>query len=228
MPPMLAGHCTLRWASTRRTKCAGSRRRISITIEFFAKVAVIAATGRLRTLLPFGGLLFAGGLSALGFAPLNLWPLTFLSLALLIHYVMQAKGLREAAVRGGGFGGPHFIVGLNWIATAFTYQDNMPAWLGWAAVVLLSLYLALFPALAGALAWRASRQHRLGFVFVLAAAWMLSEWLRATLLTGFAWNPLAAVWLELPWVAQAARWIGTYGLSGLWVLAAGSFWVGMQ
>jgi apolipoprotein N-acyltransferase len=186
------------------------------------------APDRVRTLLPFGALLCAGGLSALGFAPLNLWPLTFLSLALLIHQVMQAKRLREAVARGWVFGVAHFIVGLNWIATAFTYQDNMPAWLGWAAVVLLSLYLAFFPALAGALAWRVSHQHRLGFVFVFAAAWMLSEWLRASLLTGFAWNPLAVVCLELPWVAQGARWIGTYGLSGVWVLAAGLFGVGMQ
>jgi apolipoprotein N-acyltransferase len=173
-------------------------------------------------------LLSAGGLSALGFAPLNLWPLTFLSLAVLIHYVTQANRLREAVARGWVFGVAHFLVGLNWIATAFTYQDNMPAWLGWVAVVLLSLYLALFPALAGALAWRVSRQHRLGFVFVFAAAWMLSEWLRGTLLTGFAWNPLAAVCLEMPWIAQGARWIGTYGLSGAWVLVAGLFWVGMQ
>jgi len=178
--------------------------------------------------MPSGVLLFAGGLSALGFAPLNLWPLTFLSLALLIHYVTQAKRLAEAAQRGWIFGVGHFIVGLNWIATAFTYQDNMPAWLGWAAVVLLSLYLALFPALASALAWRASRQQGLAFVFVFAAAWMLSEWLRASLLTGFAWNPLAVVCLELPWVAQGARWIGTYGLSGAWVLTVGLFWAGMQ
>jgi apolipoprotein N-acyltransferase len=191
-------------------------------------VAVIAAIDRLRTLPPFGVMLFAGGLSALGFAPLNLWPLTFLSLVLLIHYVTEAKRPREAVARGWIFGVAHFTVGLNWIATAFTHQHNMPAWLGWAAVVLLSLYLALFAALASALAWRASRQHRLGFVFGFAAAWMLSEWLRATLLTGFAWNPLAVVCLELPWVAQAARWIGTYGLSGLWVLAAGLFWVGIR
>jgi apolipoprotein N-acyltransferase len=182
----------------------------------------------MRTLLPLGLLLLAGGLSALGFAPLNLWPLTFLSLAVLIHYVMGARRLAQAVVRGWVFGVAHFVVGLNWIATAFTYQDNMPAWLGWVAVVLLSLYLALFPALASALAWRVSRQHRLGFVFLFAAAWMLSEWLRAFLLTGFAWNPLAAVCLELPWVAQGARWIGTYGLSGLSVLAAGLFWLGLQ
>jgi apolipoprotein N-acyltransferase-like protein len=175
--------------------------------EPHATPAVIATIDRLLARRPWGVLLFAGGLSALGFAPLNLWPLTFLSLALLIHYVRQAKRLAEAAQRGWIFGVGHFIVGLNWIATAFTYQDNMPAWLGWAAVVLLSLYLALFPALASALAWRASRQQGLAFVFVFAAAWMLSEWLRASLLTGFAWNPLAVVCLELPWVAQGARWI---------------------
>ena len=97
----------------------------------------------------------------------------------------------------------------------------MPAWLGWAAVVLLSLYLALFPALSGALAWRISRPSRLGFVCVFAGAWMFFEWARATLFTGFAWNPLAAIWLGLPWVAQAAKWIGTYGLSGLAVMQRG-------
>ncbi|MFL6600932.1 MAG: apolipoprotein N-acyltransferase [Steroidobacteraceae bacterium] len=189
---------------------------------------VLATPDRLRALLPLGVLLLAGGLSALGFAPLNLWPLTFLSLALLIHHVIEAKRLRQALARGWVFGAAHFLIGLNWIATAFTYQDNMPAWIGWAAVLLLSFYLALFPALAGALAWRVSRQHRLGFVCVFAAAWMLSEWSRATLLTGFAWNPLAVVYLELPWAARGARWIGTYGLSGLWVLTAGLFWLGMR
>jgi apolipoprotein N-acyltransferase len=179
-------------------------------------------------LRPVGLLLIAGGLSALGFAPLNLWPLTLLGLAVLVHQIAAAKRLREAAFRGWVFAAGHFLVGLNWIATAFTYQDNMPAWIGWAAVVLLSLYLALFPALASALAWRASHRHPLGLVFVLAAAWMLAEWLRATALTGFAWNPTAVVWLSLPWVAQGARWIGTYGLSGLTVLLAGLFWFGLQ
>ena len=30
----------------------------------------------------------------------------------------------------------------------------MPAWLGWIAVVLVSLYLAVYPAIAAGLAWR--------------------------------------------------------------------------
>ena len=42
-----------------------------------------------------------------------------------------------------------------------------------------------------------------GFVLLLAALWIATEWLRATLFTGFAWNPLAAIWVPVP-VAQAA------------------------
>ena len=176
---------------------------------------------------PTALLFVAGCLSACGFAPLNLWPLTLLGLALLVQRIAAAQRLREAAGLGWAFGVGQFVVGLNWIATAFRYQDNMPAWIGWAGVVLLSTFLALYPALAAAIAWRTSHRHPLGLTFVFAAAWMLTEWLRATLLTGFAWNPIAVVWLELPWIAQGARWIGTYGMSGLAVLVAGLFWFGI-
>src|SRR3546814_2816722 len=59
---------------------------------------------------------------------------------------------RRAFGIGWAFGVGHFALGLNWIATAFTYQAAMPAWLGWVAVLLLALYLAIYPALA---AWGA-------------------------------------------------------------------------
>jgi apolipoprotein N-acyltransferase len=178
--------------------------------------------------LTLAWLLAAGALSALGFAPLSLWPLTLLSLAFAIDRIAAAGRLRQALLRGWAFGVGHFAVGLNWIATAFTYQSNMPAYFGWLAVILLALYLACFAALAGGLAWSLSRGRRFAFAWNFAAAWMLFEWLRGTLFTGFAWNPLAVIWISLPWVAQSARWIGTYGLSGLAVLSAGLFCVGLR
>jgi apolipoprotein N-acyltransferase len=98
--------------------------------------------------------LAAGAVSACGFAPLDLWPLTLIGTAFLLFAVERAPGLRSALARGWWFGLGQFCVGLNWIATAFSYQSNMPAWLGWVAVVLLSLYLASIrrwqPALPGA------------------------------------------------------------------------------
>ena len=95
-----------------------------------------------------------GAVSATGFAPINLWPLTLLALAGWIALVARSpKGWRTFGI-GWAFGVGHFVVGLNWIATAFTYQAAMPAWLGWIAVVLLALYLAVYPALAAWGAWQ--------------------------------------------------------------------------
>ena len=97
------------------------------------------------------GLAFLAGLvSALGFAPLGLWPLMILAFAALLWLIEGAPSLRAALARGWWFGVGQFVLGLNWIATAFTYQAAMPAWLGWVAVVLLSLYLAVYPMIAAA------------------------------------------------------------------------------
>src|SRR3546814_9515585 len=73
-------------------------------------------------------------------------------------------------------------------------------------------------AMAAGLAWRYGRGDRLPFVLLFAAAWILTEWLRANLFTGFAWNPLGVIWMAVPPLADSARWIGTYGLSGLTIL----------
>ncbi|UKK86055.1 apolipoprotein N-acyltransferase [Sphingopyxis sp. BSN-002] len=170
--------------------------------------------------------LLLGAVSATGFAPLNLWPLTLAAFAGLMALVVRSpKGSRALGI-GWAFGVGHFTIGLNWIATAFTYQAAMPAWLGWIAVVLLALYLAVYPALAAWGAWLVRRVGPvqtgvpLSFVLAFAALWTLTEWLRSWVFTGFAWNPLGVflVPLSLTWPAKT---IGTYGLSGLALL-----WIG--
>jgi apolipoprotein N-acyltransferase len=169
--------------------------------------------------------LLAGLVSALGFAPLGLWPLTLLGFALLVWLVETAPRLRSALARGWWFGVGQFVLGLNWIATAFTYQAAMPAWLGWLAVVLLSLYLAIYPAAAAGLAWRWHKGSRILLILLLAAAWIVTEWMRATLFTGFAWNPVGVVLID-SWAKWLSRFIGTYGLSGFVVLASGlAYWL---
>ena len=96
--------------------------------------------------------LIAGAVSALGFAPVSWWPLLLIAFAVLCELLDRNTALWRSALIGWAFGLGQFIVGLNWIATSFTYQSNMPAWLGWVAVVLLSLYLAVYPAIATAVA----------------------------------------------------------------------------
>jgi apolipoprotein N-acyltransferase len=168
--------------------------------------------------------LLAGAASAFAFEPAGLWPLLLIAFAFLCEFVCRAKTVGRALFTGWAFGFCQFAIGLNWIATAFTFQSNMPAWLGWVAVVLLSLYLAVYPALAAGLAWRFGREDRAVLVVVLGGAWAITEWLRGTMFTGFPWNPAAAAFVATPLI-RTTPLIGTYGLSGLAVMLGGVIWL---
>src|SRR6478609_5829784 len=88
-----------------------------------------------------------GFLSATGFQPLGLWPLALAAMAAFAALIAEAPDAKRAGLLGWLFGVAHFTVSNNWIAQAFPHQAEMPAVLGWAAVPLLSLYLAIYPAL---------------------------------------------------------------------------------
>jgi apolipoprotein N-acyltransferase len=165
-----------------------------------------------------------GAASAFAFEPTGLWPLLPVAFGLLCEFLCKQKNIWRALLTGWAFGLGQFAIGLNWIATAFTYQANMPAWLGWVAVVLLSLYLAVYPAMAAGLAWRFGREDRVVLVVTLGGAWAICEWLRGTMFTGFPWNPAAAVLVPTPLI-KIGSLIGTYGLSGLVVLLGGAIWL---
>ncbi len=171
-----------------------------------------------------------GALAALGFEPLHLWVLTLLALAGLITLIARAASSKQAALIGWLFGIGHFSLGNNWIATAFTFQAKMPFWMGWIAVVGLSLFLAIYPALAALGAWRFARTNYGALVTGFAGCWIITEWLRSWVFSGFAWNPLGMAALgpfARPGLAVLAPWLGTYGLSGLVVLLAGAWLIAL-
>lgn len=180
--------------------------------------------------------LIAGAVSATGFAPWGLWPLTLICFALFIHLIAKAGTGKHALLLGWIFGVGHFAFSNQWIAVAFTFQAAMPIWLGYFAVVLLALYLAVYPALAAWGAWSISKlvapaktettnTLTLPLILAFAAFWIITEWLRSWVFTGYVWNPLAVIWIGSianPLVlAPAAQWTGTYGLSGLTAMLCG-------
>jgi apolipoprotein N-acyltransferase len=189
----------------------------------------------------------AGALSALGFEPWGLWPLTLICFGLLIHLLTQAQNAKRTFMLGWLFGVGHFAFGNQWIAVAFTFQAAMPIWLGYIAVLALALFLAIYPGLAAWGAYRIScfttkplRHSREGgssantipLIFAFAGLWIITEWLRSWVFTGYVWNPLSVIVVSMPYVAQPASAIGTYGLSGVLILVVGgaykfiSLWTG--
>jgi apolipoprotein N-acyltransferase len=142
----------------------------------------------------------------------------------LCELILRSKRTWRAALIGWAFGLGQFAVGLNWIATAFTYQSNMPAWLGWVAVLLLSIYLAIYPAIAAGFARHFSRGKPVALLLIFAGTWAITEYLRSVVFTGFPWNPAAAVLSPTPVITLGAL-IGTYGLSAVVVLLGGVIWL---
>ena len=183
--------------------------------------------------------LVAGAASAYGFEPWGLWPLTFICFALLIQLISQAPSTKGAFMLGWLFGVGHFTFGNQWIAVAFTFQAAMPIWLGYIAVFGLALYLAVYPALATAGAhWIHHRTTKaavdsggdhekqrttltLPLILAFAGLWIITEWLRSWVFTGYVWNPLSVITLSVPYLSQPATALGTYGLSGLMLLVVG-------
>lgn len=165
-----------------------------------------------------------GLIAACGYPPLHAWWAAIPAIALFIVHIRAAPTWRGAFWRGWVFGLVHLTLANNWIATAFTHQAKMPEFLGWFAVPLLCLYLAVYPALAALAAHllvRRSGSWAFGMVF--AAAWIVTEWLRSWVFTGYAWPPLGLVLLggwESPGLARMLPWVGTYALSGVAVLCA--------
>lgn len=165
--------------------------------------------------------LACGLIVALGFPPLNLWPVALLGLAAFCWLIWQSATWRRGALLGWLFGVAHFTLANNWIATAFTYQAEMPPALGWLAVPLLALYLAVFPAIAAIFAKVAAPRSGLAsFAPVIGAAWIFGEWLRSWVFTGYAWAPLSLILLgpsDRAGAAAALPLTGTYALSGMLV-----------
>lgn len=163
-----------------------------------------------------------GLITACGYPPLHGWWIALPALALFIALLHEARTWRAAAWQGWLFGWAHLTLANNWIATAFTHQAKMPEFLGWLAVPLLCVYLAVYPALAALAAHvLARRSGMLAFGAALAATWIFTEWLRSWIFTGYPWPPLGLLLLggwESPGFGYLLPWLGTYGLSGLAVL----------
>lgn len=174
-----------------------------------------------RILTAFG----AGLLSALAFAPFDIFPLLLLALGLLVLLLdgtaRETPPWRAAFFTGWAFGFGQFLAGLYWVGYAFTVDAAAHAWQIPFVAMLLPGYLAVFPALASAITVAVGRPGS-ARIFLFAALYAIGEWLRGHLLTGFPWNLPAYAWGAAPGVMQGAAVIGSYGLSLLTVLLGAS------
>ncbi len=168
--------------------------------------------------------LSAGLSMSLAFAPFNVYPLAIVSLAVLFAIWLPVSAKR-AFLRGLLFGLGMFATGIHWIYISIHGFGGVPAALALALSALLIVYLALFPAALGYVLNRflpglSVTSAMIKLIIAFPAAWVLSEWLRGTLFTGFPWLSLGYSQID-GWLSGFAPVLGVYGVSWALALCAG-------
>ncbi len=170
---------------------------------------------------PYLQAFIAGAVAVLGFAPFGVFLLPLAALAALFWLWGRADKPAQAAWLGFAFGMGLFCVGVHWIYVALHEYGNMHPVLALIATALFAAVNAVLPALAGYVQAKFRAPQHLRLLLVMPAIWMLAEWLRGLLFTGFPW--LVMGYSQAPHGALAgfAPILGVYGVSLLIALSAG-------
>ena len=149
------------------------------------------------------------------------------SLSGFAYFLDRSPSYQEAFVRSWVFASAWLIGSTWWLFIALHVYGGLASVLAVLAVGLLGSGLALLYGLAGLVFHRYAKAGapRIARGLVFASAWVLAEWARGTLWTGFPWA--AAGYAHVDGVLRHwAPWVGVYGLSAL--SAALSMWLAAQ
>ncbi|MBK8159559.1 MAG: apolipoprotein N-acyltransferase [Rhodospirillaceae bacterium] len=158
-----------------------------------------------------GFAMLLGALSALAFAPLHIVPA--MAMALIgLYWLVQAAPTRRMAFNVAWFWAfGHFAAGNFWIANSFLLDVARFGWMIPPVLGGLAAFLSIYPALAGAVIWRKGDLTP-ARIIAFSGLWVIGEWLRGHVFTGYAWNLVAYVWDATPAMMQSASLWGSWGL----------------
>jgi len=168
-------------------------------------------------------LLSAGAATVLGYSPFDVFPVALAGFALLVHCWIGARSPREGFLYGFWFGLGLFGAGVSWVYVSMHRFGAMPAALAAFATLGFCAFLALFPALVGALQARPRVPAGARAALLIPAAWTLLEWLRGWILTGFPWLTAGYAAIDSPLAGYAAI-AGVHAVSFSVMASAGLLW----
>lgn len=171
--------------------------------------------------------LIAGAVLPLAFAPFSWWPVVILSFLLLLACIQNISATR-AAWRGYLFGIGYFGIGVSWVYVSIRLFGNATTPL---AIVITSLFILILSIYTALAIWAVRKlladNASAALLPVFPAAWVLIEWLRGWLFTGFGWLQVGYAFVDSP-LAEYAPWFGTLGVGYLALIGVTAIFIALS
>lgn len=164
--------------------------------------------------------LIAGSFLPLAFAPFGYYPIGVIAPAILLWLWTKASS-RQALLYGLLFGIGFFGFGVSWVYISIHTYGNATILTGILITGAMVLFLALFPAFQGYLLNRLFPANNLRkLLLAFPASWVLFEWMRTWILSGFPWLLLGCSQIDSP-LRGYVPIVGEAGLAYFVTLSAG-------
>ncbi|MFT7008645.1 MAG: apolipoprotein N-acyltransferase [Colwellia sp.] len=161
-------------------------------------------------------LCFLAGLSLVfAYAPFSQWYLSLFVPAIVFYHLAKTPPKNSAKLMF-LFAFGWFASGISWVHVSIDQFGGLPLIVSLGLMLILCLYLALFPALAAYLTAYFSINKQLN-LWLLIPFWLISEYLRSVVLTGFPWLSLGYSQIDSQ-LANFAPLIGEVGITALIIL----------
>lgn len=150
--------------------------------------------------------------------PYGVWVLALLSPLIFYALLLLKITPKQAFLIGLAYGFGVWQTGGFWLYTSIHEYGNIATPIAFGMVSAVALVMGLFH---GLLAWvfvRFCGRQPLAF----ASLWVLQEWLKTWVLTGFPWLFVGYAYTSVPFVLSLAPMVGVFGISFLSVLVSSS------
>lgn len=180
---------------------------------------------KLKNIIPLVVLTIAGALSVFAFAPFNRGIFVIISFFALLWYGREFS-LKRNLIGGIVFGISYFLAQLYWMfyslysVIGIGFLNSAGGMLGF--VFFLSLYfvLALF-----LFKYLATNSPEFNYLILFPSCWVLTEWLRGWVFTGFSWSDIAYTQVHNFLMQGFFPLIGSYGVSWLTMSVIGFLFI---
>ncbi len=161
----------------------------------------------------------AGAVFTFSLAPYGYWVLALLSPAVLYALLLPKMTDKRAFAIGEAYGMGLWCVGAFWLYTSIHTYGDTPMPLALLAIGGMGLLMGLFHALMAVLFNRFVGKQP----FAFASLWVLQEWLKTWVLTGFPWLFVGYAFTEQYWLSSLAPVFGVFAITFVAVLLSASF-----